>query len=267
MTNRDDRDDMPMRGRRQGRGYDEGGAGVGGHDDDYGRNTSGGYREGERGRGGRDQGQQSYGRGYDERAAGRMEDDYSRGGRGLGNYGPDYGRGGFGDMRRLGGRGDDFASGGQDQTGGRGGFGQSGGYGQVGARPGGYGQMGGQGWMGDQGQGGGQYVGRGPKGYRRSDERIREEVCERLTMHGDVDASDIEVQVQDGEVTLSGTVADRLMKRAAADCLEDISGVNDVHNQIKVSRGEQGRAGMPTEQGMLSQQGQLKGKPGQEGSR
>lgn len=250
MTHRGDRDDT-ARGRRQGRGYDEEGAGLGMRDDDYGRNTGGGYREGERGRG------------YDERAARGMEEDYSRGGRGMGDYGPDYGRGGFGDMGRMGGR-DDYA-GGQGQAAGRG-YGQPGGYGQVGGGQGGYGQMGGQGWMGEQGQRGGQYVGRGPKGYRRSDERIREEVCERLTMHGDVDASDIEVVVQEGEVTLSGTVHDRAMKRAAADCIEDISGVSDVHNQIRVSRGEQGRAGMPTEQGMLSQQGQLKGTPGREGS-
>src|SRR5256885_12501149 len=46
-------------------------------------------------------------------------------------------------------------------------------------------------------------VGRGPKGYRRSDERIREEVMERLTFSPDIDASDVEVEVQDGVVSRS----------------------------------------------------------------
>src|SRR5215217_4567696 len=51
--------------------------------------------------------------------------------------------------------------------------------------------------------------GRGPKNWRRSDERIREMVNERLTDHDDVDATDIEVSVQDAEVTLTGTVTSR----------------------------------------------------------
>lgn len=80
----------------------------------------------------------------------------------------------------------------------------------------------------------GRYVGRGPKGYQRSDERIKEEVCDRLTEHGDVDASDIEVAVQSGEVTLAGTVRDRRMKRAAEDCVEAIFGVREVQNRIRV---------------------------------
>ena len=37
------------------------------------------------------------------------------------------------------------------------------------------------------------YAGRGPKGYRRSDERIREEISDRLTEHDELDASEIEV--------------------------------------------------------------------------
>ena len=37
--------------------------------------------------------------------------------------------------------------------------------------------------------------GQPPKGYTRSDERIREDVCERLT-HEDVDAGNVEVSVR-----------------------------------------------------------------------
>jgi osmotically-inducible protein OsmY len=80
----------------------------------------------------------------------------------------------------------------------------------------------------------GPYMGRGPKGYRRADERIKEDVCDRLTQHGQIDASDIDVQVQNGEVTLSGVVDDRPAKRMAEDVVESVSGVKDVHNQLKV---------------------------------
>jgi osmotically-inducible protein OsmY len=81
--------------------------------------------------------------------------------------------------------------------------------------------------------------GRGPKGYQRSDNRILEDVCDRLT-YSDVDASEIEVRVENGEVTLSGSVNDRADKRRAEDVAEDVSGVRDVHNNIRVHRGDRG---------------------------
>lgn len=52
----------------------------------------------------------------------------------------------------------------------------------------------------------GGYCGRGPRGYRRSDERIREDVNERLLLDTELDATNIEVEVREGEVTLAGTV-------------------------------------------------------------
>lgn len=81
----------------------------------------------------------------------------------------------------------------------------------------------------------GPFAGKGPRGYRRSDERIMEDVCERLTQHGQIDASDIEVEVHNGEVTLKGTVRDRRMKRMADDIADSVFGVNDVHNQLHLS--------------------------------
>lgn len=80
------------------------------------------------------------------------------------------------------------------------------------------------------------YVGRGPKGYRRSDDRIREDVSEELTRHPGIDASDIEVRVENGEVTLTGAVDGRRAKRMAEDCVEQCSGVKEVHNQLRVNR-------------------------------
>jgi hypothetical protein len=80
----------------------------------------------------------------------------------------------------------------------------------------------------------GGFVGLGPRGYQRADERIYEEVCERLTYDPDVDASDIEVIVSSGQVTLLGTVSDRRQKYNAEDAIEFIAGVRDIQNRIKV---------------------------------
>lgn len=83
----------------------------------------------------------------------------------------------------------------------------------------------------------GQFRGRGPKGYQRSDDRIKEDINDRLTDDGQLDASEIEVTVEKGEVTLSGSVSERSDKRRAEDIAESISGVNNVENRIRVARG------------------------------
>lgn len=78
------------------------------------------------------------------------------------------------------------------------------------------------------------YAGRGPRSYRRSDERICEDVCDRLTDDPRVDASDMDVEVRDGEVTLSGRVRSREEKRRAEDVAASVSGVRDVMNTLRV---------------------------------
>jgi osmotically-inducible protein OsmY len=80
------------------------------------------------------------------------------------------------------------------------------------------------------------FIGRGPKGYRRSDDRIREEICDRMTDDPLLDATDVEVDVRQGEVTLSGMVNSRDQKRRAEDITEMIGGVRDVTNQLRVTR-------------------------------
>ena len=82
----------------------------------------------------------------------------------------------------------------------------------------------------------GPHAGRGPRGYQRSDERIREDVCERMCDCGELDASDVEVRVSNGEVTLLGSVHDRQDKRLAEDLTDQVSGVREVHNQIRVTQ-------------------------------
>jgi hypothetical protein len=80
----------------------------------------------------------------------------------------------------------------------------------------------------------GPHSGRGPRGYQRSDERILEELNDRLTAHGLIDASDIETRVENCEITLEGFVDSREAKRAAADLAEDIPGVTDVHSRLRL---------------------------------
>jgi hypothetical protein len=77
--------------------------------------------------------------------------------------------------------------------------------------------------------------GRLPKGYTRSDERIREDVCERLGMA--LDASEVEVRVEGGIVSLSGTVLDRQTKYQLEEISEHVLGVTDVQNQVTILRG------------------------------
>jgi hypothetical protein len=76
--------------------------------------------------------------------------------------------------------------------------------------------------------------GKGPKGYARSDERIKDDINDRLTDDAHIDASDIDVTVEKGEVTLTGTVPDRWGKRRAEDIAELVSGVTNVENRIRV---------------------------------
>ncbi|HYH16593.1 MAG TPA: BON domain-containing protein [Flavisolibacter sp.] len=83
---------------------------------------------------------------------------------------------------------------------------------------------------------GGAHRGKGPRGYQRSDERIREDVCDRLADDDMLDASEIEVQVNGSEVILTGTVLSREAKRHAEDLAESISGVRNVENRIRVGR-------------------------------
>jgi osmotically-inducible protein OsmY len=78
-------------------------------------------------------------------------------------------------------------------------------------------------------------TGSGPKGYTRSDERVLEEVCDRLEASGH-DWSEVEVKIADGEITLSGTVTERSMKYEAEQRADGVRGVLDVINQIRVKK-------------------------------
>jgi BON domain len=77
---------------------------------------------------------------------------------------------------------------------------------------------------------------RAPKGYKRSDDRIREDVNDRLAQDDQLDPSEIEVSVSNGEVTLAGSVESRHEKFLAEEIADDVGGVSEVHNQLRVTR-------------------------------
>jgi hypothetical protein len=78
------------------------------------------------------------------------------------------------------------------------------------------------------------YSGRGPKNYSRSDERIKEDICDELSSDPECDAENVEIEVKDGMVTLSGEVPSRKMKHRAEDIADQARGVKDVENRIRV---------------------------------
>jgi osmotically-inducible protein OsmY len=211
----------------------------------------------------REFGERDYGRGemYGGQVGGGQYGGGYGGGQGL--YGGGQGQGQYGGGQRQGqyGGGQSQYGGGQGQYGGgwQGQYGGQGQYGQSGGRFGGGelgreqgGMIGGgremSGWRGGEGRQQGReqrqsFRGKGPVGYQRSDERIKELVCERLSDDHEVDASRIEIGVSNGEVTLSGIVPDKRTKRMAEDCVEDCPGVREVQNQLRVQRGEEQEPG------------------------
>ena len=82
--------------------------------------------------------------------------------------------------------------------------------------------------------GSGRFSGRGPRGYRRSDERIREDACELLTRHGEIDASEMEIEVTGATVVLRGTADSGRIRRLAEELVESIPGVREVRNELRV---------------------------------
>ena len=84
------------------------------------------------------------------------------------------------------------------------------------------------------------HYGKGPKGYQRRDESIREDVCDLLAHNYELDALDMEVSVREGIVTLDGTVKSRREKRLAEDLSDEIRGVKDVRNSLRVTKSMEG---------------------------
>lgn len=270
--------------RAQSGGGESGYAGYGrqaggyGQGEDYGSSSRGygtqGQSRGQHGSGA-SQGQQAYGQQGQQSQQGRQGQRPQQGGYGQQDqYGQHVG---FGQQNRgneqIGsGRIGGYGSFGSQESGYGGpsmgqGYGGSSGYG---VSDGGYGQQ--FGYRGEDRQSGAQqfgqpgqsHRGRGPKNYSRSDERITDDINERLTHADDIDASEIEVRAEGGKVTLEGTVEHRWMKHRAEDIADSCSGVKDVDNRITVkSSSSRESGGSGASQGLGGAQSQQS--PGRNG--
>ena len=85
-----------------------------------------------------------------------------------------------------------------------------------------------------QGPGGRRFTS-GPKGYQRSDERLKEDISERLMESHHIDSSDVSVDVRGAKVVLEGTVPSRHMKHAIEDLVDACPGVQDIDNRVRVA--------------------------------
>lgn len=70
--------------------------------------------------------------------------------------------------------------------------------------------------------------------YTRTDERICDDIAERLYRTEHLDPSEVTVDLKDGIVTLAGSVPTRRMKHDIEDLATDTSGVTYVENRIRV---------------------------------
>jgi osmotically-inducible protein OsmY len=142
--------------------------------------------------------------------------------RGRGGYYGSFGE--QGSAQRSGFTGGIYSSHGTQGT-----FGRESGYGRQGSN---------EPWQSQQQS----HRGRGPKGYERSDERLKEIICERLTDDPNIDASDITIEVNNKVVKLTGTVEDRRVKYLIEDVIEQAGGVRDIDNQLRVQQSGGGQS-------------------------
>jgi osmotically-inducible protein OsmY len=57
-----------------------------------------------------------------------------------------------------------------------------------------------------------------------------------MTHHGYLNAEEIEIEVNNGQITLKGTVDSRQAKRLAEDIAESVAGVSQVINQLQIKQ-------------------------------
>jgi osmotically-inducible protein OsmY len=211
----------------QGQGGNFGPSGYGQGDSSWQSGSRSGYGRQGSGRGFSGYGYEGYG----------YEGSGSRGGQ-QSNYGQQSGYGSSGGWSEPYGEGQQYSSAGLSGGRSQGSWGgsQSGGsQGYWGGQSGGsQSNQSGQ-WGQDANRGMGQHRGKGPKGYQRSDDRIKELICERLRDDPEIDPSEVTITVQGGKVTLEGTVDSRQAKNSIEDIAEQF-GVQEVQNNLRVQR-------------------------------
>jgi osmotically-inducible protein OsmY len=78
--------------------------------------------------------------------------------------------------------------------------------------------------------------GKGPRSYQRSDVKILDDVHDVLLEDPYVDASDIEIDVKQGVVSLTGFIEDKNAKRRVEDLIDNISGVKHLENRLRIRK-------------------------------
>ncbi len=77
-------------------------------------------------------------------------------------------------------------------------------------------------------------VGRPERAYVRPDSCIREDVCECMAGDPLLDSSAIDVRVENGDVTLTGAVAEQSELQRAESVAEQVHGVKSVRNDLAI---------------------------------
>ena len=249
---------------RYGEDYDEGRGQFGRRRDTSEESGSTGRSSGYAGYGNFGQGDQDQpGRGGNTGQGRYGQSGYGQGGYGQGsygqpNYGQDYGSSGTSNYGRSYYGSGNYGSGRVERdesfSRGRGGYGGEGSYGTQGwSSQGGWREPYGEGqqYGSSGGYSQGLHRGKGPKNYQRSDERLKEMLCERLHDDPEIDASEVTVSVQGGKITLEGTVDSRRTKNAIEDVAEQL-GSQDVQNNLRVQKQSE-RSGMESSSRSASQ--------------
>jgi hypothetical protein len=78
-------------------------------------------------------------------------------------------------------------------------------------------------------------AGSAPRPRRRPDATLAREIHEILTQDHELDATEIQVEVERGAVTLTGVVDSREAKLLAEELVESVTGVREVHNGLTVT--------------------------------
>lgn len=79
------------------------------------------------------------------------------------------------------------------------------------------------------------HSGKGPKGWSSS-ESILAQANQALYLHPSLDASDLEIRMEGDILVLTGTVMNRQQKKSAERIVENLSGVKDVRNELRIRR-------------------------------
>lgn len=81
------------------------------------------------------------------------------------------------------------------------------------------------------------FAGVGPRGYSPSDDVIKEEVCHKLWEHDAIDASDLEVEVKDSKVIVTGSVPTPEMRELIEDVCDDFVPREKIELRLSLRRG------------------------------